>query len=279
MTITNNGNGEYIGLSTDTKATTGIPAGSSFIETDTGKSYIWNGYRWTIAGYASPHILRVGIIDFGAFGNPTAWGILGTTSPKTTSGTGTTAALGPTTTEGQGVTHSTGTTTGSNVGFGYGSNLFMFGAQLYLRFRFRINQATTNNRFWLGILNSSSIVAGDTPLANLRGVMFGYPLGGTNYTVIQNNSSASQYDNLASTTSFPVNAVDTNWHTVELYSLDNGAHIQYSLDGAAPFTLSTTQLPSTTLPNCFWGYMTNNGANNCTFDAQYLFMSESPNNK
>ena len=36
----------YIGLSSDTKATTGVPAGSLWYETDTGAQYIYDGTAW-----------------------------------------------------------------------------------------------------------------------------------------------------------------------------------------------------------------------------------------
>jgi hypothetical protein len=36
----------FIGLSTDTKPTTGVKAGSSFIETDTGDHYLFDGSAW-----------------------------------------------------------------------------------------------------------------------------------------------------------------------------------------------------------------------------------------
>lgn len=44
----------YIGESTDTKPVTGgadgtIPTGSTFVESDTGRRFAWNGYRWTLA--------------------------------------------------------------------------------------------------------------------------------------------------------------------------------------------------------------------------------------
>lgn len=42
---------EYVGLSTDTKPTAGIPLASRFLETDSGTEYVWNGSAWVaIAG-------------------------------------------------------------------------------------------------------------------------------------------------------------------------------------------------------------------------------------
>ncbi len=38
----------YIGLSTDTKPSTGARNGSMFMETDTGRSFIYNGSSWAI---------------------------------------------------------------------------------------------------------------------------------------------------------------------------------------------------------------------------------------
>lgn len=36
----------FIGLSTDTKPTIGVPVGSRFYETDTGKRFIYSGTAW-----------------------------------------------------------------------------------------------------------------------------------------------------------------------------------------------------------------------------------------
>jgi hypothetical protein len=36
----------YIGVSTDTKPTTGVPAGSVFYETNTANTYVYNGSSW-----------------------------------------------------------------------------------------------------------------------------------------------------------------------------------------------------------------------------------------
>ena len=38
----------YIGLSTDTKATTGVPAGSEWYETDTLSRFVYNGTSWIV---------------------------------------------------------------------------------------------------------------------------------------------------------------------------------------------------------------------------------------
>ena len=39
---------EHIGASSDSKPTTGVPAGSTFEETDTGSFYIYTGSAWVI---------------------------------------------------------------------------------------------------------------------------------------------------------------------------------------------------------------------------------------
>lgn len=49
----NVGNEVYAGLSSDTKPTTGIPAGAIFTETDTGQMSIWNGTVWIQADTTS----------------------------------------------------------------------------------------------------------------------------------------------------------------------------------------------------------------------------------
>lgn len=37
----------FIGLSTDTKPTTGVPMGSTYLETDTGDTYIYDASGWS----------------------------------------------------------------------------------------------------------------------------------------------------------------------------------------------------------------------------------------
>lgn len=38
----------WIGESTDTKPTEGVPPGSNFLETDTGRIYRWDSSIWTV---------------------------------------------------------------------------------------------------------------------------------------------------------------------------------------------------------------------------------------
>lgn len=36
----------YVGVSGDTKPETGVPAGSTFVERDTGREFVWDGTAW-----------------------------------------------------------------------------------------------------------------------------------------------------------------------------------------------------------------------------------------
>ena len=45
----------YIGLSTDTKATTGVPAGSYWYETDSGAQYVYDGTAWQLDLVGGPY--------------------------------------------------------------------------------------------------------------------------------------------------------------------------------------------------------------------------------
>ena len=49
MTVTEIGNEQYEGLSTDTKPVN-VPANATFLETDTSNTYLYNGTSWVIAG-------------------------------------------------------------------------------------------------------------------------------------------------------------------------------------------------------------------------------------
>jgi len=64
----------YIGLSTDTKNTTGVPAGSTWEETDTGAIYVYDGAAWnlnlTLGPFrASKTLTFTGAATLGAIGN------------------------------------------------------------------------------------------------------------------------------------------------------------------------------------------------------------------
>lgn len=190
--------------------------------------------------------------------------------------------FGATTTEGPYVRANTNTTASAFGGFRQANSIVNTAGNLMFRFRFRVNQVTTNNRFWLGIANlAATNPTTDTPLngGTYHGMLFGYPLGGVDYTVLTNNGGGTEYDNLASATGFPTNAPDTNWHTVILATTNNGTNFTYSLDGAAPFTLST-QLPSNIVLMGIYGGMTNTSgtAVNCTWDLQYGYFTTSANN-
>jgi len=51
---------DYLGLSSDTKPTTGINPGIQFYETDTGKTYIWDGATWDLKSGAGGLLGTVG---------------------------------------------------------------------------------------------------------------------------------------------------------------------------------------------------------------------------
>jgi hypothetical protein len=40
--------GRYTGLSSDTKPTTGVVAGATFVETDTGYRWVYDGSAWSL---------------------------------------------------------------------------------------------------------------------------------------------------------------------------------------------------------------------------------------
>lgn len=64
----------YLGLASDTKPTTGVPAGSEFYETDSGATYVYNGSAWSLKLDAGPFkasktIAFTGAANLGAIGN------------------------------------------------------------------------------------------------------------------------------------------------------------------------------------------------------------------
>lgn len=44
----------FVGLSTDGKPTSGVPAGSTFLETNTGDTYVYSAAGWSLYGYMVP---------------------------------------------------------------------------------------------------------------------------------------------------------------------------------------------------------------------------------
>lgn len=59
----------YLGLSSDTKPTTEVPAGSTFFETDTRLVYVYNGSAWSVVSPSAQKTLTfTGAANLGAVG-------------------------------------------------------------------------------------------------------------------------------------------------------------------------------------------------------------------
>lgn len=56
----------YLGLSTDVKPTVGVPAGSTFIETDTKDRYLFDGNTWFFSKRGN-RFAKISVNSFGAF--------------------------------------------------------------------------------------------------------------------------------------------------------------------------------------------------------------------
>lgn len=300
MTVVQVGNDLLSGLAADTKPTTGYPAGIRFVETDTAAMYSWNGTSWILAVTPSstttltnktisartntlryvnpmPNCGRWGRLTLPTFGE----GLLGGSTSAglnlgQIAGTSTQAPIGQ---------FQTTATSGTAGGWRQSAWApFHTARNTYFRFKFNLNQDATNSGFWCGLATTAPyfVVTGE-PLPSLSGIIFGFNQGATNFDIRQNNATATSYSNLTSTASFPVNAISTavsagitNLQIVEIWTTDNGAHFQYSLNGAAPFTLATTQLPANTTLMGASAAMTNTTTTNCFWRQEYFFETEDP---
>jgi hypothetical protein len=243
MTIVNTGNGIYAGLSTDTKAITGIPNGSRFIETDTGNTFTWNGIIWF------PHLLDTGKsvgarIGFGAASTGNGIGMFQTTVQG---GGAATASSNTTSADGNCVTHTTGTAN-TKARAGWWSNAL---CQVMRKFnplymiRFRLGQAQTSNQgiFYVGLqsLNAQPTTATsvlDTYLDTKIGVLFGFRSSDSVFKILSNNAQTLATYTTAGTPNS--SATDTTVHTLIIQITDSPAQINWWYDGTAMTSITDT---------------------------------------
>jgi|SRR5215831_799023 len=246
MTIVDAGNGIYIGLSGDAKATTGLAAGSQFYETDTNRWYFWDGARWLRKIPFLPSYGRIVGTRNGLGGNiapaTAGAGLLN----QVTLGTGGTHAGGTTTTDGNRLNSITNATANNRAG--YSTTTFTWlGANPRVKIRFRLQQANSvNNRLYIGFCDTvqpaTGVAMGDTWLDGKNGVLLGYRTTDAGWTIINNNAAAT-----ATYTSAGLAAIDTSAHTIEMWGDSANSRFQWAFDGGTVNNISAGIPSSTTL--------------------------------
>lgn len=250
MTIIDAGNGTYYGLSSDTKGTSGIAAGSLFIETDTRNIFAWNTIFSKWQRIHSPYYPSSGRYSGRRPGS-------GTTNANSgdglfigcIQGSNGTFASGATSTDGWRGNHASGATASNRAGWlcAGGSSITMRFFNPRLKFRFRLNQANSaNNRLYFGFIDTTQPAAatpmGDTFCDGKHAFCLGYRTTDTGWMIIHNNATATATYDAAG-----LPAIDTNAHTFEVWASDSAPNFQWSFDGGAVNTVSTT-IPSSTQP-------------------------------
>lgn len=204
----------------------------------------------TAPNYAAqffPSRKRTGIIQ--SYGAVTGSGILtGSTDAK--SGSCTIGGLTPTAINGVGIQWTLGSTSGSFGGWrcltGSGGNVVPANNP-YLRTRFKFNSAPSGTlfRFWAGFNTATTVPTADEPLASTGGIYIGFRSTDSTWIICHNDGSLAT-SNFETGVMAAIN--NTNWHTLELWTDDAGAHWKYRLDEGTTNTSNTTQLPVTTTP-------------------------------
>lgn len=231
------GNGQYVGLSSDTKPT--APSGYQFYETDIGDTFVSDGTYWWLRGIPSPFSTKkVGYFSMGTAGL-TGVGMLSTLTNAT--GAGSQAFLITDSTNGRYLNMNSGTTVGNRGGVRTNDYVTLRTWNPRIRFRFKLI-ASTNLRLWLGFIGGAPTeVSGDDPLnGGIPGVLFGInTTTATNWVVTHNDATTT------ATTDDTGTAYDTNVHTVQIVADNNNTRFAWNLDGGA-YTNLTTDIPSTT---------------------------------
>jgi hypothetical protein len=237
MAVTYLTDGQYIGLSTDTKPVA-APAGYYFKETDTGDTHISDGTYWWLTNYPGPlSRKRVGYIPMGA----SVTGGVGM-FVNFTSSTGAPTFDQSDVTNGRFMLCQTGATSGNKAGSR------MVSAALTtkdwnprMRFTFLVTN-NTDHRFWIGFTNQTTELTGEDPLSGLAGVMFGAVAADTNWKILHNDATGATVSDDTGI------ARGTSIHTVNLVSDHANSRWSWSYDGGA-YTHITTEIPLTGV-NC-----------------------------
>ena len=289
MAVIHLGNGWLTGLAADTKPTT-YPAGSRFLETDTGLIYVYIASVWTKTTESRgtivhPGIEKAGKWDASAFPNATnnaCSGILNTV--WTIINVGTNTFTGSARVNNSGINGGfvsrfvNGGAGSSQAGFRTNTTSAMTQREWNPRLDWKLKLGqTTAQRVGVGFLNSTSApAAGTEPAPSIGAVMFWLDTSvDANWHILQNTNSATS----DKTTIANVAASDTNAHVFSIRAVEASAKFQYyygaAVDGP-PNASSTWVDINTTIPAGTTGlnlyYWTENiGATSPTFDWYWIY--------
>lgn len=243
------GNGEYIGLSTDTKPTTGIQLGYIARETDTGNRFVYDGTFWWLAGYPSPFSNRLVGSFPGGISGTAGDGLLGTLSQPTGVGSQTFTL---TATNGRFFGCKTGAVSGNKGGLYINSAIFSRPANPRMRMVFQMTGAMTNLNTYFGFIGGTSVqpATADPYSAGIDAVTFGVNTGNaSNFIVLHNDTTASA--SIVEDTGVPIDT--TTIHTVNMVADNPNSRFAWNIDNG-PYHFITTRIPSTI--NALAPYMT-----------------------
>jgi hypothetical protein len=247
MTIIYAGDGYYLGLSTDTKPTTGIPTGSKFIETDTKKEFLFDGTIWfRISGVLASYKKRG---QFYGTSTGAADGCLSGMVAQTAVLTGTTG-LPAVDASGTRATWTSGTTINSLSGWrATGAGVWFCRAQNPVT-AWKIDLVNAADlRFFAGYVSTTAAPASSAdPGSALSTVGFWLDTGvNGNWHIMQNDGTGA-----SDITTIPnVATADTSAHTFALRAVNASTKFQYaygftSLNSATWVDINTDIPASTT---------------------------------
>lgn len=295
MTVVNLGMGRLMGLSSDSKPTT-YPAGTIFIETDTGSQYQYISSVWvkTVENRGVP--THPGIKKTGSwFGDalPTAAqnGASGTLNvPWTYINVGSNTLTGIVRNTISGINGGSAmrmvnAVATSQHGFrttgGSGTSFMERDYNPRVDFKLKLGQTVTE-RVGVGFIGATATPAtGTEPAANLHAVLFWLDTSvDANWHILQNNGAATS----DITTIANVATADTNAHVFSLRADNANTKFQYYYGGAVdgPPTASSTwvdintKIPSATNTLNIYFWTESIGAVTPTFDWYWIYHEQDP---
>lgn len=234
MAITYLGKGYYTGLSTDTKPTTGVPTNALFIETDRYGLWIYDGVYWRIERNRLPSVKKTGWWTGLATGSDLM------ASPTNSAGTTTVFVAA----DGRGARFDTTTTIGTWAGTRNTTALVLLAWNPIFRARFRINttNADGNQRFFLGLLTTTTAFANSDDMFNaLPAIGIGFRSTDTTYQIVSNDTTgATVFTPITGTPTIGVGI-----HTFEILGDFANTKWGFSFDGGA-FQFLTNDIPTGT---------------------------------
>jgi hypothetical protein len=110
----------------------------------------------------------------------------------------------------------------------------------YFAVRCKLDENAANIRFYFGFTAATAAIGNsDDPLNTLEGIGFSKNVSSTNWLIDHNDSTGATVQEDTGV------ALDTNYHTFEIWADDNASKFWWSLDGSTP-TGITVAIPAQT---------------------------------